>query len=25
VAVTRYRYRGNCIPMPWTRETDNAA
>jgi RNA-directed DNA polymerase len=25
VAVTRYRYRGNSIPTPWTRETDRAA
>ena len=25
VAVTSYRYRGNSIPTPWTRETGNAA
>ncbi len=25
VAVTRYRYRGNSIPTPWTRETTDAA
>ena len=25
VAVTRYRYRGNSIPTPWTRETTDTA